>query len=189
MSVSVLCYLRANFLFLHWLLLLRRAGLLPNSPSSSIRLCLYAPLFSQAGLLLKFSILMHNRIVCSWALKQFSLKISQLSWAPLPFMALDQVILPSSSPNRPDLLSYSTASFSSLLQIPSCHVTASIPSLPALILSSFPVAEQVQHYISWSLYNLHYKTMVCNSSENSLPNVNILHSASCFENQRIWVDI
>lgn len=52
---------------------------------------------NQAGLLPEFLVFLYNRMVCSWALKKFSLKISQLSWAPFPFMAASQGTLPSNS--------------------------------------------------------------------------------------------
>lgn len=52
---------------------------------------------SQARSLPEFLVFLYNRMVCSWALKKFPLKISQLSWAPFPFMAASQGTLPSNS--------------------------------------------------------------------------------------------
>lgn len=52
---------------------------------------------SQARSLPEFLVFLYNRVVCSWALIKFPLKISQLSWAPFPFMAVSQGTLPSNS--------------------------------------------------------------------------------------------
>lgn len=125
---------------------------------------------SEARSLPEFQVFLYNRVVCSWALKKFPLKISQLSWAPFPFMAVSQGTVPSNSQKiSQSLLSWHPESkpccvppqpsFGSWAQSscgyfkPSCQPWLHFP----VALHSLQAVGLVEHYLWLSLQHLCYE--------------------------------